>query len=102
MLKIKNIESIKSKEFHWEGKAWVLYGVDVSNTEYKFIFMPKDSIVDVYITQKAQLVLLNRTKHNRRGYRLWTTDGTHTYVNTNDIRNWKELVQMVCKNKMIC
>lgn len=102
MLKIKNIESIKSKEFHWEGKAWVLYGVDVSNTEYKFIFMPKDSIVDVYITQKAQLVLLNRTKHNRRGYRLWTTCGTHTYVNTNDIRNWKELVQMVCKNKMIC
>lgn len=102
MLVIKNIETTKSKEFHWEGKAWVLYGVDVSNTEYKFIFMPKDSIADVYITQKAQLVLLNRTKHNRRGYRLWTTDGTHTYVNTNDIRNWKELVQMVCKNKMIC
>ena len=106
MLTIKNIETTKSKEFHWEGRAWVLYGVDVSNTEYKFIFMPKDSIADVYIISKKQLVLLDRTKYcigsEVLGYRLWTTDGKHTYLNTNDIPNWSGLVQMVFKNKMIC
>ena len=101
MLTIKNWESIKSKEFHWEGRAWILYGMDVSNTEYKFIFMPKDSIADVYVIQKAQLVLLNRTKHNRRGYRLWTTDGKHTYLNTKDIKNWVSFVQTVFTNRMV-
>jgi hypothetical protein len=107
MLTIKNIETTKSKEFHWAGRAWVLYGVDVSNTEYKFIFMPKDSILDVYITSKAQLVLLDRNKYligsEVLGYRLWTTNGgTHAYVETKDIKNWSGLVQMVFKNKMIC
>jgi hypothetical protein len=102
MLVIKNIADIKNKEFSYNGKGWILYGAYATNIEYRFIFMPKDSIAMVYITTKAQLVLLNRTKHNRRGYRLWTTDGTHTYVNTNDIRNWTELVEMVFKNKMIC
>jgi hypothetical protein len=106
MLTIKNIETTKSKEFHCEGRAWVLYGVDVSNTEYKFIFMPKDSIADVYVISKKQLVLLDRTKKcigsEVLGYRLWTTDGKHTYLNTNDIPNWSGLVQMVFKNKMIC
>jgi hypothetical protein len=102
MLVIKNIADIKNKEFSYAGKQWVLYGAYASNIEYRFIFMPKTTILDVYVIQNSQLVLLNRTKHNRRGYRLWTTDGTHTYVNTNDIRNWTELVEMVFKNKMIC
>ena len=102
MLKIKNIETTKSKEFHWEGKAWILYGIDTTSLEYRFIFMPKDSIADVYITQKAQIVLLDRTKHNRRGYRLWTTDGKHIYLNTKDIKNWVSFVQKVYENRMIC
>ena len=106
MLTIKNIETTKSKEFHWEGRAWVLYGVDVSNTEYKFIFMPKDSIADVYIISKKQLVLLDRTKkcigREVLGYRLWTTDGKHTYIDAQDIPNWTSLVKMVYKNRMIC
>ena len=105
MLTIKNWESIKSKEFHWEGRAWILYGMDVSNTEYKFIFMPKDSIADVYVIQKAQLVLLDRNKKRIGsevlGYRLWTTDGRHTYLNTKDIPNWVSFVQRVFTNRMI-
>ena len=106
MLTIKNIENIKSKEFTYECKQWVLYGVDASNIEYKFIFMPRDSIAMVYIISKKQIVLLDRTKKcigsEVLGYRLWTTDGKHTYLNTNDIPNWSGLVQMVFKNKMIC
>ncbi len=43
MLKIKNIESVKSKEFQWAGHDWVLYGVDVSGIEYKFIFIPMEA-----------------------------------------------------------
>ena len=105
MLTIKNIETTKSKEFHWEGKAWVLYGIDTTSLEYRFIFMPKDSILDVYITQKAQLVLLDRNKkligREVLGYRLWTTDGKHTYLNTKDIKNWVSLVQKVYENRMI-
>ena len=58
-----------------------------------------------YDTQKMRLVILDRTKKRRGnnvlGYRLWTTDGKHTYLNTKDILNWSELVQMVFKNKMI-
>ena len=104
MLTIKNIETKKSKEFHWEGRAWVLYGVDVSNTEYKFIFIPMQA--GRYDIHKAQIVLLDRNKYligsEVLGYRLWTTDGKHTYLNTNDIPNWSGLVQMVFKNKMIC
>jgi hypothetical protein len=106
MLIIKNIEDIKKKAFDWEGKQWILYGVNVNNIEYGFVFMPKDSIADVYITQKAQIVLLDRTKkcigREVLGYRLWTTDGKHTYVNAQDIPNWTSLVKMVYKNRMIC
>jgi hypothetical protein len=105
MLVIKNIETTKSKEFHWEGKAWVLYGIDTTSLEYRFIFMPKDSIADVYITQKAQLVLLDRNKKRIGskvlGYRLWTTDGKHTYLNTKDIPNWSALVKKVYENRMV-
>jgi hypothetical protein len=106
MLTIKNVNNIKSKEFHWAGNAWVLYGIDTTSLEYRFIFMPKDSILDVYITQKAQLVLLDRNKKRIGsevlGYRLWTTDGKHTYLNTNDIPNWSELVKLVYQNRMVC
>jgi hypothetical protein len=106
MLKIKNIETTKSKEFHWEGKAWILYGIDTTSLEYRFIFMPKDSIADVYITQKAQLVLLDRNKKRIGskvlGYRLWTTSGYHTYIETKDIPNWTKLVEIVYNKKMVC
>ena len=104
MLTIKNIEDIKSKEFHFADTWWMLYGVDVNNIEYKFIFIPMEA--GRYDTQKAQLVLLDRNKKRIGsevlGYRLWTTNGKYTYLNTKDILNWSELVQMVFKNKMIC
>ena len=103
MLTIKNIEDIKNKEFHFEDTWWMLYGVDVNNIEYKFMFIPMQA--GRYDTQKMRLVILDRTKKRRGnnvlGYRLWTTDGKHTYLNTKDIPNWSELVQMVFKNKMI-
>ena len=106
MLVIKNIETTKSKEFHWEGRAWVLYGIDTTSLEYRFIFMPKDSIADVYITQKAQLVLLDRNKkrigNEVLGYRLWTTDGKHIYLNIKDIKTWVSVVQKVYQNRMVC
>jgi hypothetical protein len=106
MLTIKNIETVKSKEFKWAGYEWVLYGIDTTSLEYRFIFMPKDSILDVYITQKAQLVLLDRNKKRIGsevlGYRLWTTDGKHTYLNTKDIPNWVALVKKVYENRMVC
>ena len=106
MLTIKNIETVKSKEFKWAGYEWVLYGIDTTSLEYRFIFMPKDSILDVYITQKAQLVLLDRNKKRIGsevlGYRLWTTDGRHAYLNTKDIKNWVALVKKVYENRMVC
>ena len=106
MLTIKNIETVKSKEFKWAGYEWVLYGIDTTSLEYRFIFMPKDSILDVYITQKAQLVLLDRNKKRIGsevlGYRLWTTDGRHAYLNTKDIKNWVALVKVVYENRMVC
>ena len=104
MLTIKNIEDTKSKEFHFEGNWWILYGVDVSGIEYKFIFIPMED--GIYKPQRAQLVLLDRNKRRIGkevlGYRLWTTDGTHTYLNKKDIPNWTKLVEIVYKKKMIC
>jgi hypothetical protein len=105
MLTIKNIETTKSKEFKWEGKKWILHEVDVNNIEYRFMFIPKTKILDVYVIQNAQLVILDRKKkrigREVLGYRLWTTDGRHTYIDTKDIPKWTELVHMVIKNKMI-
>ena len=107
MLTIKNIEDIKSKEFHSVHSAdtwWMLYGVDVNNIEYRFMFIPMEA--GRYNTQKMRLVLLDRIKKRIGkevlGYRLWTTDGKHTYVNAQDIPNWTSLVKMVYKNRMIC
>ena len=107
MLTIKNIADIKLKEFHSVHSAdtwWLLYGVDVNNIEYRFMFIPMEA--GRYDTQKMRLVILDRNKKRRGnnvlGYRLWTTAGTHTYVNTNDIRNWTELVKVVYENRMIC
>jgi len=104
MLTIKNIENTKRKEFSFLGNEWILYGVDVNNIEYKFIFIPMDA--GRYDIQKAQLVLLDRTKQHigseERGYRLWTTDGQHTYINTNQIKNWQGLVEVIWQKGMIC
>ena len=104
MLTIENIEDIKNKEFHFEDTWWMLYGVDVNNIEYKFMFIPMQA--GRYDTHKAQIVLLDRTKKRRGayvlGYRLWTTDGRHTYIHKNDIPLWTRLVGIVYKNKMIC
>jgi len=104
MLTIKNIANIGVKEFHWAGYEWVLYGIDTTNIEYKFMFIPMEA--GRYDTHKAQIVFLDRTKKvrgiNVLGYRLWTTDGKHTYINTQDIPDWCGLVHMVFKNKMIC
>jgi hypothetical protein len=36
------------------------------------------------------------------GYRLWTTNGKHTYLNTNEIPSWNALVGIVFKNIMVC
>ena len=105
MLTIQNIEDIKNKEFHFEDTWWTLWGVDVNNIEYKFIFMPMDYQTKVFDISKTQVVLLDRIKKRRGnnvlGYRLWTTDGKHTYIDTNDIPNWSALVGIAYKNKMI-
>ena len=103
MLTIKNIEDIKSKEFHFADTWWLLYGVDVNNIEYRFIFIPMEA--GRYNTQKMRLVILDRTKKRRGnnvlGYRLWTTEGRYTYIHTKDIPNWGELVKLVYQAKMI-
>lgn len=105
MLTIKNIENTKSANFNCGGHEWILYGVDVSNIEYKFIFMPMDYQTKVFDISKTQVVLLDRTLKSIGnvvlGYRLWTTDGRHAYIDTNDIPNWKALVGIVYKFKMI-
>jgi len=104
MLTIKNIEDIKSKEFHFADTWWLLYGVDVNNIEYRFIFIPMEA--GRYDTHKAQIVLLDRNKkrlgNKVLGYRLWTTNGKHDYVNTKDIPNWSALVKKVYENRMVC
>ena len=103
MLTIKNIEDIKSKEFHFADTWWMLYGVDVNNIEYKFMFIPMEA--GRYDTQKMRLVILDRTKKRRGnnvlGYRLWTTDGKHTYIHKNDIPLWTRLVEIVIQKRMI-
>ena len=100
MLTIKGIDNLGIKEFSLLGNEWVLYGVDTTSIEYRFIFIPMEA--GRYDTHKAQLVLLNRSKHKRRGYLLWTTDGKHTYIHAKDIPNWMGLVKQVYENGMIC
>jgi hypothetical protein len=104
MLTIKNIKNINNANFNWGGDEWILYGVDTNNIEYKFMFIPMEA--GRYDTQKMMLVILDRTKYcigsEVLGYRLWTTDGKHTYIDATDIPNWNELVAIVCKHKMIC
>ena len=106
MLTIKNIANIKNKEFSWAGKHWILYGVGVNNIEYKFYFIPMYYQTKVLDLSKTQIVLLDRNKkligREVLGYRLWTTDGKHTYLNTNDIPNWSALVNKVYENRMVC
>ena len=105
MLTIQNIENTMYKQFSFLGNEWVLYGVDVSNIEYKFIFLPMDYQTKNYDMSKAQIVLLDRTLKSIGnvvlGYRLWTSDGSHAYIDANDIPNWKALVGIVYKHKMI-
>lgn len=104
MLRIQNIENLNNANFNFGGHEWILYGVDVNNIEYRFIFIPMQA--GRYDTHNTQIVLLDRNKkrigNEVLGYRLWTTDGTHSYIETKDIPNWNELVTIVCKKKMIC
>ncbi len=104
MLTIDNIQNTKRKECSFLGNKWLLYGVDVTKLEYKFMFIPMDD--GRYDLQKTQLVILDRNKKRKGskvlGYRLWTTDGKHTYIEAKDIPLWTRLVEIVYKNKMIC
>ena len=104
MLKIKNINNIKIKDFQWQGNEWVLYGIDTTSLEYRFIFIPMEA--GRYDTHKAQLVLLDRNKkrlgNKVLGYKLWTTNGRFAYVNTNEILSWNALVGIVFRNIMVC
>ena len=106
MLTIENIENLNNANFSCGGHEWILYAVDVNNIEYKFIFIPMDYQTKVFDISKSQVVLLDRTKKRRGnvvlGYRLWTTDGKHTYLNTKDIPNWVALVKKVYENRMVC
>ena len=103
MLTIKGIDNTGLKEFQWAGYEWVLYGIDTTSLEYRFIFIPMQA--GRYDTHKAQIVLLDRNKKRIGsevlGYRLWTTDGKHTYLNTKDIPNWSALVKKVYENRMV-
>ena len=105
MLTIKNIENTKNANFSFLGSEWILWGVDVNNIEYKFIFIPMDYQTKVFDISKAQVVLLDRTKKRIGstvlGYRLWTTDGKHTYIHKNDIPLWTRLVEIVIQKRMI-
>ena len=104
MLTIKNIENTKLKQFSFLGDEWVLYGVDTTSIEYQFIFMPMEA--GRYDTHKRQLVILDRNKrrigNNVLGYRLWTTDGQHTYINTNQMKNWQGIVEIIWQKRMLC
>ena len=99
MLTIKGIDNTKIKEFHWQGNEWVLYGIDTTSLEYRFIFIPMQA--GRYDTHKAQIVLLDRNAVTGQGYKLWTTNGRFAYVNTNEIKTWMQLTQIVFKNIMI-
>ena len=101
MLTIENINDTKVKEFSFLGREWILYGVDVSSIEYKFIFMPMDNQKKIYDLSKPKLVILNRYKKFGEGYRLWTTDGISTYITKDSIKNWKGLVEVIWHNKML-
>ena len=104
MLTIKGISNTGLKEFQWEGYDWVLYGIDTTSLEYRFIFIPMEA--GRYDTHKAQIVLLDRNKkrlgNKVLGYKLWTTNGRCDYINTNDIPSWNALVGIVFKNIMVC
>ena len=104
MLTIKGISNTGLKEFKWAGYEWVLYGIDTTSLEYRFIFIPMEA--GRYDTNKVHLVLLDRNKkrlgNKVLGYRLWTTNGRHTYLNTKDIPNWGALVKKVYENRMVC
>ena len=99
MLTIKNISNTGLKEFQWAGNEWVLYGIDTTNLEYRFIFIPMQA--GRYDTHKAQIVLLDRNAVTGQGYKLWTTNGRFAYVNTNEIPSWNALVGIVFKNIMV-
>ena len=99
MLTIQNISNIGIKEFHCVDTWWVLYGIDETKTEYRFIFIPMQ--MGRYDPKDVRLVILNREKTHNFGYRLWTTACINTFVNTNEIHNWQELVGLVAHNKMI-
>ena len=99
MLTIKGISNTGLKEFQWEGYDWVLYGIDTTSLEYRFIFIPMQA--GRYDTHKAQIVLLDRNAVTGQGYKLWTTNGRFAYVNTNEIPSWNALVGIVFKNIMV-
>ena len=100
MLTIKGIDNTGLKEFQWQGNEWVLYGIDTTSLEYRFIFIPMQA--GRYDTHKAQIVLLDRNAVTGQGYKLWTTSGRFAYVNINDIPSWNALVGIVFKNIMVC
>lgn len=104
MLTIKGIDNLGIKEFNFNGNEWVLYGVDTTSIEYRFIFIPMQA--GRYDTHKSQLVLLDRVKrrigNEVLGYRLWTTAGKHIYIEANDIPFWTRLVEIVSQKRLIC
>ena len=100
MLTILNTENISSKEFSYNGKGWILYGIDYDISKYTFIFIPMEA--GRYDAQKAAFIMLDKYKKNGLGYKLYTVNGFFKYIHSKDIRNWNALVEIIFNSQMIC
>lgn len=103
MLTIQNAVGLKNKEFRINGYEWILYGVQFDSVKYTFTFMPKDSILSVYVISKSVHLMLNRYKDNSGMYKIHRRDNNiEGVVDKHHIGTLEGLIYHIGLNKLLC
>lgn len=102
MLKIKNIDLYKQREYSLSGKEWLFYEVNERKDSYKFFFFPFDYVNKVWDMHKVQYIVIDRVRDNNKEYKIQNIQrGLHWYISKKDLKGLDSLMRWLDNTKFL-
>ncbi len=95
-LTIKGIDKINKTEFSFEGREFIVYGIDNDEDEYKIILMPK--VDGVFAIHKAFTINLSRRKIGTEYRMYWNSRTTSVRIYKHNLKTPMALIETICHN----
>jgi hypothetical protein len=95
-LTIKGIDKINKTEFSFEGREYIVYGIDSDEDEYKIILMPK--VDGVFAIHKAFTINLSRRKLGTEYRMYWNSRTNSVRIYKHNLKTPMALIETICSN----